>query len=63
MYYSVQLLYTKLSEALKSERPGENWDANKLTQWEQDVRAIATACNFDRHMFMTACGGRFERLH
>lgn len=33
-----------LADALRAEKPGENWDPNKIVQWELDVRAIADLC-------------------
>lgn len=56
--------YIKLAGALKAERPGENWDANKRVQWDQDVKAIARVLESDNKLFKTdvftaACGGLF----
>ena len=36
--------FITLADALREERPGKNWDANKHVQWELDVRAVARAC-------------------
>lgn len=57
--------FNALANALASERPGDNWDANKRVQWNQDVKAIASVCNqfnngFDRSRFIDACGGLFS---
>jgi hypothetical protein len=57
--------YVKLAGALKAERPGENWDANKRVQWDQDVKAIVCVLlsdnpRFDQNKFVAACGGFFE---
>ena len=57
--------YIKLAGAFKAERPGENWDANKRVQWDQNVKAItnvlkADNSRFDTAKFITACGGFFE---
>jgi hypothetical protein len=56
--------YKLLAGALKSERPGENWDANKRVQWNQDVKAIARVLASDNvrsnhGVFIAACGGLF----
>jgi hypothetical protein len=53
--------FKALAEALKAERPGDNWNPNKRVQWELDVKAIANTCatfnaNFKRQRFLLACG-------
>jgi hypothetical protein len=53
--------FKALAEALRAEKPQENWDPNKRIQWSLDVRAVADVCqrmnpNFDRDRFNTACG-------
>ena len=46
--------YIILSRALKAEKPAPHWAANKHTQWDCDVRAIAGACRSDNARFDTA---------
>jgi hypothetical protein len=53
--------FIALAAALKAEKPGANWCANKRVQWALDVKAIANTCarfncNFKRERFLTACG-------
>jgi hypothetical protein len=53
--------FIALAAALKAEKPGGNWCANKHVQWALDVKAIANTCarfnnNFKRERFLTACG-------
>jgi hypothetical protein len=53
--------FRALADALKAEKPGDNWNPNKRVQWELDVKAIANTCaqfnsNFKRDRFLTACG-------
>jgi hypothetical protein len=53
--------FRALADALKAEKPGDNWSANKHVQWALDVKAIANTCaqfnsNFKRSRFLTACG-------
>jgi hypothetical protein len=53
--------FKALADALKAEKPGDNWNPNKRVQWELDVKAIADTCaqfnpNFKRDRFLTACG-------
>jgi hypothetical protein len=53
--------FKALAEALKAEKPGANWSANKHVQWQLDVNAIAATCarfngNFKRERFLAACG-------
>lgn len=55
-----------LAQALKMERPGENWDPNKKVQWDLDVKAIANVCKhfngaFQRDRFLKAAGGLFDQ--
>lgn len=50
-----------IADALHAQRPEKHWDANKRTQWELDVKAIADALSnmnprFDRYRFERACG-------
>ena len=57
--------YINLALALKAERPGEHWDADKRVQWTLDVKAIARVCErdnprFKTPTFFTACGGLFD---
>lgn len=56
--------FQALATALESNRPGENWDANKKVQWNLDVKAVAGACRqfntgFKADRFYAACGGLF----
>jgi hypothetical protein len=53
--------FKALADALKAEKPGDNWNPNKRVQWELDVKAIANTCatfngRFSRSRFLTACG-------
>jgi hypothetical protein len=53
--------FRALADALKAEKPGDNWNPNKRVQWELDVKAIANTCaqfnpNFQRDTFLAACG-------
>ena len=54
-------LINHIALALKDERPGTNWDANKKVQWDLDVKAIANACGglFKRERFIEVAGGLF----
>ena len=57
--------FKALAEALKYNRPADNWDANKKAQWDLDCKAIASACarfngGFKRDRFIDACGGLFN---
>ena len=57
--------YVKFANAFKSERPGENWDANKRVQWNLLVKAIADVLKSDnsafrREQFIEASGGLFD---
>ena len=59
--------YIILADAFLCTRPMEHWDANKLTQWQQDVAHVAHALmlnnpRFNASKFMQACGGSFERI-
>jgi hypothetical protein len=36
--------FIALADALRTEKPGENWDPNKRVQWELDVKAVANVC-------------------
>jgi hypothetical protein len=50
-----------MARLLKEQKPEPHWDANKRTQWELDVQAMATFCKtmnpaFDREKFLAACG-------
>jgi hypothetical protein len=36
--------FIALADALKREKPGANWNPNKMIQWELDVKAIADVC-------------------
>ncbi len=52
--------YVKLAEALYREKPGSNWNPNKLVQWELDRKAIAAVLQadnprFNRSKFNQAC--------
>ena len=52
--------YIKLADALHREKPGNNWNPNKLVQWELDVKPIADVLQgdntrFDRPTFYAAC--------
>lgn len=52
--------FVGLAAALAAEKPGSNWNPNKMVQWELDCKAIATFCQsqnaqFDRERFLAAC--------
>lgn len=53
--------YVKFASALRGEKPGMHWDANKHVQWDLDVRAVTRVLrddnpNFDEARFLAACG-------
>lgn len=59
--------YILLADAFLQTRPLEHWNANKLTQWQQDVVHVAYSLaqnnpRFNASKFMQACGGSFERI-
>lgn len=59
--------YKILADAFLQTRPLEHWDANKLTQWQQDVSHVASALGrdnprFNATKFLQACGGTFARI-
>lgn len=52
--------YVAIAAALAKEKPGTNWDRNKMVQWELDTVAIADVFardnpRFDRQRFLSAC--------
>lgn len=54
--------FIALADALRAEKPGINWDPNKMVQWELDVKAIANACaasnpRFNRERWMSYVNG------
>lgn len=56
--------FEAIAAALKANRPGENWDANKRVQWNLDARAMAQVAarfnsGFKPQRFYDACGGLF----
>lgn len=49
-----------LANALRYEKPGRNWNVNKMIQWELDVMAVARCLraadpNFKLGKFYEAC--------
>jgi hypothetical protein len=53
--------FEAIAEAMARQKPADHWDANKHTQWNLDVNALADMCaaenpNFDRARFLRACG-------
>lgn len=44
--------FIALADALRAEKPGANWDANKHVQWECDVKAVADVLARDNPRFM-----------
>jgi hypothetical protein len=53
--------FAALAEAMKAEKPAAHWNANKMVQWELDVKALAQVCarfnsRFDYDRFVEACG-------
>jgi hypothetical protein len=58
--------FQAIADAFKEQKPADHWDANKRTQWELDVKAVAKALatmnprfNFSR--FIAACGFEDEQ--
>lgn len=54
--------FIALADALRAEKPGTNWNSNKMVQWELDVKAIADVCqrfnsNFKRQRFLDYVNG------
>jgi hypothetical protein len=54
--------FVALADALRREKPGENWNPNKRVQWELDVKAIADVCavanpRFKRERWMSYIAG------
>ena len=54
--------FIALAKALRAEKPGSNWDPNKLIQWDLDVKAVANVCasaspRFDRDLWMAYVNG------
>ena len=54
--------FIKLADALRAEKPGDNWNPNKRVQWELDVKAIAEVCaasnpRFKRERWMAYIAG------
>lgn len=50
-----------IADGLKEQKPAKHWDANKHTQWNLDVKAVAKALSslnprFDFGRFYKACG-------
>lgn len=43
--------FIALADALRAEKPGKNWDANKMVQWELDVQAVAKVCKASNSAF------------
>lgn len=57
--------FQMIADELKEQKPAPHWDANKMTQWELDVRAVARALShlnprFDFSRFLSACGLQTE---
>lgn len=53
--------FEAIAEALRSEKPADNWCPNKHVQWALDCKSIAFALSrfngrFDRDRFLRACG-------
>ena len=54
--------FIALADALRAEKPGENWNPNKMVQWELDVKAIANVCahsnpRFNRERWLAYIAG------
>jgi hypothetical protein len=54
--------FIALADALRAEKPGDNWDPNKRVQWDLDVKAIANFCaeqnpRFDRERWLGYIAG------
>ena len=54
--------FIALADALRTEKPGTNWDPNKMVQWELDVKVIANVCaasnpNFNRERWLGYIAG------
>ena len=43
--------FIELADVLRAERPGANWDPNKMVQWELDFKAIAAFCRRNNPRF------------
>lgn len=59
--------FEDLARTFKSERPSENWDANKLVMWNQLIKGVAGTCKranpaFDCERFYMAAGGLFSNV-
>jgi hypothetical protein len=57
--------FIEIAKAFKDERPGRNWDLNKLVMWNQLVVAMCAVFarenpRFDTVRFIKACGGLFD---
>ena len=55
--------YEVIATALAASRPHAEWDANKMVQWELDVRNVAIVLQrdnlrFKRNYFEDACRNR-----
>jgi len=47
--------FVALADALRAEKPGTNWNPNKMVQWELDVKAVARACGLQNPNFNRGC--------
>lgn len=57
--------YEAIAAAMKTERPGDHWDANKRLQWDRDVLGLIDLfvrdnLAFRPSQFLEACGGLFN---
>ena len=57
--------YEAIAAAMKAERPGLFWAANKRAQWNMDVKVLASMFERDNvafrpFQFLEACGGLFD---
>ena len=55
--------FIALADALRAEKPGDNWNPNKHVQWELDCKAIADVCarsnsRFKRDRWMLYVNGK-----
>jgi hypothetical protein len=54
--------FIALADALRREKPGANWDPNKMIQWELDCKAVAAVCKqfnarFNREQWFSYIAG------
>jgi hypothetical protein len=55
--------FIALADALRAEKPGDKWDANKHVQWELDIKAVSNVCRsfnprFNRERWLAYIAGK-----